>query len=130
MSEIKYENDNPTIILYKIGKIVEKYINSINNIYKDLKICKYIIMPNHIHFIIEIIEKDISGSPKDTTPTNQKIPFIISTFKRLTNREVKLNLWQRNYYEHVIRNEKEYYGILEYIEYNPYNWKKDKYYID
>ena len=87
-------------------------------------------MPNHIHFIAEIIEKNIIGSPKDVTPTNQKIPFLISTFKRLINREVKMNLWQRNYYEHVIRNEKEYYGILEYIEYNPYNWRKDKYYID
>lgn len=87
-------------------------------------------MPNHIHFVVDIVEGNVSGSSGTPTPTNQKIPFLISTLKRLTNREAKINLWQRNYYEHVIRNEKEYYGILEYIEYNPYNWKKDKYYIN
>ena len=45
--------------------------------------------------------------------------------------KMKLNyneiLWQRNYYEHVIRNEKEYWQICEYIESNPLKWKFDQY---
>lgn len=57
-----------------------------------------------------------------------KIPFLISTLKRFTNKDYGRKIWQRNYYEHVIRNEKEYYLIREYIEYNPLNWKIDKYY--
>ena len=36
--------------------------------------------------------------------------------------------WQRNYYEHVIRNEEEYYAIKEYLKTNPYNWNTDEYY--
>lgn len=130
MSEIKYKEDIPQINLYKYGNVVKKYINSINNTYKDLNICNYVIMPNHIHFIVEIIEEDISGSSRTPTPTNAKIPFIISTFKRLTNKESKIKLWQRNYYEHIIRNEKEYLRILEYIEYNPLRWNKDIYFIE
>ena len=57
-----------------------------------------------------------------------KIPFLISTLKRYTNKNCGRKIWQRNYYEHVIRNEKEFYLIREYIEYNPLNWKIDKYY--
>lgn len=130
MSEIKYEKDIPQINLYKYGDIVQKYINSINNTYQDLNICNYVIMPNHIHFIVEIIEEDINGSSGTPTPTNAKIPFIISTFKRLTNKESKIKLWQRNYYEHIIRNEKEYLRTLEYIEYNPLRWNKDIYFVE
>ena len=40
----------------------------------------------------------------------------------------KGKLWQRNYYEHIIRNEKEYLLIKQYIQNNPLNWEKDKYY--
>ena len=59
---------------------------------------------------------------------------IIRIFKTYTTKkyyEININvngkLWQRNYYEHIIRNEKEYLHILEYIENNPINWEKDEY---
>ncbi len=69
-------------------------------------------MPNHIHFIVKIIGK----SPKGTNfPTNAKIPILISSLKRFINKECKEQIWQRNYYEHIVRNEKEYLKILEYI---------------
>ncbi len=117
-------NNEYEIRLTMFGLIAEKFINSINNTYKDIKIDNYVIMPNHIHMICGI-EKYEGGSP---TPTNAKIPFLISTFKRLTNKKCNQFIWQRNYYEHIIRNEKEYIRILEYIEYNPLNWIYDKYY--
>ncbi|MBI5324328.1 MAG: transposase, partial [Ignavibacteriae bacterium] len=39
-------------------------------------------------------------------------------------------VWQRNYYEHIIRNEKEYWKVRQYIKYNPINWDKDEYNIN
>lgn len=51
-----------------------------------------------------------------STPT---IPNIIKSFKTICTKEYGQTIWQRNYYEHIIRNEKEYYKILEYMEYNP-----------
>ena len=76
----------------------------------------------------------------DSAPT-PSIPAIVQSFKRHTTIEyikmVKRNIvppfekriWQRNYYEHIIRNEKSYYQIAEYIQNNPLKWQEDKYYV-
>ncbi len=119
--------DDPKIELTQIGYVVDEYIKRTNKIYRNIKINDYIIMPNHIHMIC-VIEENENGSSRAPTPTNEKIPQLIGTIKRLTNRKCKYNIWQRNYYEHVIRNEDEYLRILEYIQYNPLNWIYDKYY--
>lgn len=118
------KKENTTIELLPKGKIVEKYIQNINIVYNDIKILHYTIMPNHIHFVCEIMSKEYEKKPK----TLERIPFLISTFKRLTNKEMQEKIWQRNYYEHIIRNEREYLEILNYIENNKYNWTKDKYF--
>ena len=57
------------------------------------------------------------------------IPSIVSAFKRLTNREINNKIWQRNYYEHIIRNKKEYIETIRYIQNNPIYWNKDKYFM-
>ena len=116
--------DNPKIKLSKYGEIVRHHINKTNQIYSNIMITHYIIMPNHLHFIIFI-----NGSSRAPTPTlaNAKIPAIISMLKRFINKDCGFSIWQRNYYEHIIRNEKELYKTIQYIEYNPLNWKEDKY---
>ena len=110
----------PQIKLTNLGEQIEKSILKINNI--NTNVDEYIIMPNHIHMIIQITGGH--GGPP--------LQKIIQCFKSATTNKYfvynKGNLWQRNYYEHVIRNEKEYYLIKQYIKDNPLNWKKDKYY--
>lgn len=59
-----------------------------------------------------------------STPT---IPKIISTLKTLITKKIGYSIFQRNYYEHIIRNEKEYLKILEYIQNNPITWEEDKF---
>ena len=54
--------------------------------------------------------------------------FIVNSFKSIVTKEIGYSIWQRNYYEHVIRNEKEYLLIKQYIINNPQNWETDKYY--
>ena len=56
------------------------------------------------------------------------IPNIIKSFKTICTKEYGKQIWKRNYYEHIIRNEKEYYKIIEYIITNPLKWEEDKYY--
>ncbi|MBR6504216.1 MAG: hypothetical protein IKT41_00590 [Clostridia bacterium] len=63
-----------------------------------------------------------NGSPKSATPTISKI---INSYKSIVTKEIGYQIWQRNYYEHIIRNEKELYAIIEYIQNNPINWRKD-----
>ncbi|MBQ3145699.1 MAG: transposase [Clostridia bacterium] len=119
-------SEEDKIDLSKYGQVVEKYMKSINSIYENICINSYVIMPNHVHMICNIIYKN--GSSRTPTPTNETIPFLISTLKRFTNKECKTKIWQRNYYEHIVRNEKEYIKILEYIKNNPLNWNADKYF--
>lgn len=109
--------------LTSMGNIVEREINGISSIYLNVKIDKYVIMPNHVHMIIVIYEE--SGRSK-TAPT---ISRIIQQFKGSITKKAGFQIWQRNYYEHIIRNEKEYQTICEYTETNPLKWHEDKYYI-
>jgi REP element-mobilizing transposase RayT len=69
------------------------------------------------------------GAASLTTHTNAMTASIVSTFKRLTNKEINNKIWQRNYYEHIIRNEREYLEIIQYIQNNPLNWNKEKYFM-
>ena len=117
--------DVPSVKLTPIGKIVEKYIISSNNIDK-VSVAKYVIMPNHIHLLIFI--DDAYGSSRAPTPTNNTISHLVSTLKRFVNRAVGKNVFQRSFHDHVVRGDKDYEKIWNYIETNPQSWEKDKYY--
>jgi len=103
--------------LTPIGKIVEKHLRACENI-KNVKIDNYIIMPDHLHAIIVILSNETTCNEK----CNEKLPKIISAFKRLCNKEIGYNIFQRSYYEHIIRNKDDYYEIQKYIHDNPIKW--------
>ena len=100
------------IILKPYGKIVEKYVISIEKAYDSVKVENYIIMPNHIHLLLLI---DTYGLPRSSAPT---IPDVVTALKKFTNRDCKHNLWQRGYMDHIIRNQSDFERHWEYIEYN------------
>ncbi|MBN2041380.1 MAG: transposase [Spirochaetes bacterium] len=132
LNENTENNDlNNTIIrLSKLGQIIEKQWNSIPGQNKNIELDQYVIMPNHIHGIL-IINKRTGASPVPT------VSNIIGSFKSKTSVEylnyVKSNnlnvsgqIWQRSFYDHVIRNEKSLHNIREYIINNPAEWETDK----
>lgn len=77
-------------------------------------------MPNHIHLLIVI-----DGSMKASTPT---VSSLIRSFKGLTVKEIGKPIFQRSFYDHIIRNEEDYLNVWEYINSNANKWKSDKYY--
>ena len=117
--DMKYQfgtiSDN-VMCLNKNGLTIKQIIENYNLTHENIKNDYYQIMPNHIHIIIELktdLEKSISN--------------IVSNFKSKCTRELKIkNLWQRNFYERVVRNQTEYDNIVKYINENPfrdkYNW--------
>jgi REP element-mobilizing transposase RayT len=111
--------DAPRIILSPQGEIVEKYILSNNNI-PNLRVDKYVIMPNHIHLLLSV--ENSCGTSWAPSPTNNKISLAVSTLKRFVNKEIGYNIFQRSFYDHVIRNKTDYNEIWEYIENNPARW--------
>ena len=110
--------------LSEIGLISDRYINNINIKYENVTIDKYVIMPNHIHLIIFL-----HGTMKASSPT-KNIETIIRSFKTMVTKETGLSIWQRSYHDHIIRGEKDYQKIWEYIDTNVIRWEKDCFYND
>ena len=121
--------DAPKTLLTQQGKIVEKYIKSSNNI-PQITVCKYVIMPNHIHILLKLHNSGINGTSKAPSPTNKAIPHFVSTLKRFVNRDCGVNIFQRSFYDHIIRDENDYLKIWNYIDTNPHKWAEDKYYVN
>ena len=135
LSEIIYDKSEKTIVgdgvldvpyvqLTDYGKIVNEQIEEINYVYKDLNIIKFVIMPDHVHMIIYLFDdKNVFGGTSRTpSPTNARIPALISTLKRFVNKRIGFNVWQRSFHDHIIRSEKEFLEICGYIDNNPINW--------
>lgn len=101
----------PEVKLTDIGLIVKKYMNNIPGI------TNYVIMPNHIHLIVE--KENILNSVLSNN---------IRSFKTLVTKEVGFQIWQSSFYDHIIRDDYDYNVHLQYINDNPIKWCEDKYY--
>lgn len=135
LSEIEKENENfvgegfPLPKLLNYGIIVENNIKHISNKFKNITVEKYVIMPNHVHILLSVNQGDGRGNPSPT------INSVIGWLKYNSTKEINLKsnifnkkIFQRSFYDHVVRNEKDYIEILEYIINNPLKWQLDKYY--
>ena len=120
--------DAPKITLSETGKIVKNQLDFMSDFYDNIKIDKYIIMPNHLHIIIKICGD--GGVPRTSHPTDNLISNFVGTFKRFSNKYVRNNIWQKSFYDHIIRDENDYLRIWEYIENNPAKWTEDEYYSE
>ena len=144
---------NNKMILNQNGLLINENWRQLINKF-SIELDEFVIMPNHIHGIIVIRQANIVGvsfmKPKtnmiisksnrhmgllnnkkgliNQTPT---LGLIIRYFKSKCTYELHKDgfnndLWQRNYYEHIIRNEKQYCQIRKYIKDNPINWEVDR----
>ena len=135
------EISNQEIMLNDTGEVVEQWWLKLENKFANVKLDYHVIMPNHTHGIIMISEeKNDVGAILELPLRRDKIerrrmlvPKIIGYFKmnsaKCINRlhdSTGNPLWQRNYYEHIIRNESELYRIREYIQNNPPKWDLDR----
>jgi REP element-mobilizing transposase RayT len=131
--------------LNNVGQMIEKWVEKLHNQYGNIELDEFVIMPNHIHLIVVIVGDDPCVVPPVTnsnagTHTGVPLHTVIQWFKTMsTNEYIKgvksgeyptfdKRIWQRNYYEHVIRNDKELNEIREYIVNNPLKWELDQYY--
>jgi len=101
--------------LSSIGKTVDEHIQNLNHIYPTVRVDKYCIMPDHIHMIL-MIESEGSGR----LPSAPAIPRIINQFKGSITKHIGVPIWQKSYIDRVIRNNKGYQAVWEYIDNNPF----------
>ena len=119
------------------GRVVEEEWMKSADIRKEIELDAFVIMPNHIHGIIVI---DGRGTARRAPtcerfgqPTVGSIPTIVRAFKSACTKRINdmrnargTPVWQRNYYEHVIRNEDDLDRIRQYIADNPVCWAEDE----
>ena len=109
--------DDAHIVPKPYGIIAEKYIRNVPEIEK------YIIMPDHIHMIIRLNNGSMwASTPTSTKPQHNRVSNIVRSLKILVSKEIGEPIFQRSYYDHVIRNQQDYDEIWEYIENNPRKW--------
>jgi len=106
------------------NQIVHKWIKETENKFGNIKIDKYVIMPNHLHLIVSITKRHAGRSLQDamrffkTMTTNEYIQCV----KNESLPSFDKKLWQKFYFDHVIRNEQDFKETWEYIENNPMKW--------
>ena len=119
----------PVPKLSAAGRLTEQAIGGITQRFPTVQVDNYVIMPNHLHMILLFKDADGTGDPSPT------LGGVMGWFKYQVTKAVNQNrntpgekLFQRSYYDHVIRNEADYLRIWQYIVENPRKWQDDEYY--
>ena len=133
------------IMVYsEIGQIAAEEISVTNQIrQKDgIQITKSIVMPNHVHMIIEIVGPRLAVAVAESgtanrfgTPLSGSVSSVVRSYKAAVTKHVRescghgkpcpYKLWQPRFYDHVIRSERDYQEIWRYIDENPVKWEMD-----
>jgi len=140
---------NGEMVLTDFGKIIAETWQWLETQYPYVALGKWVVMPNHFHGIILIVDDvddfpmdrdglrgDRGGSRSAPTPTGgvkrKPLGRLIGAFKTVSTKNINLArktegcvVWQRNFYEHIIRNDAEADRIARYIESNPAQWNED-----
>jgi putative transposase len=128
------------LMLNEYGQIVnEEWLNTAL-VRPSVELDEYVVMPNHLHGIIVLTDTDRVGATRRVAPSayppkgpiTGSIGAIIAQFKAVSTKRINrlrsvrgVRVWQRNYFEHIIRNERSLNQIREYIQNNPLLWADD-----
>ena len=158
LSRIQQTEQDVLIKLTWQGEIVACLIHRIPEKYPDVHVEHYVIMPNHVHMLLRIDRGIGTGGPSatneirtgnpsatneigtgDTSATQGKAPAlgtILGWWKYQTTKEInsvqgaRAQVWQRSYYDHIIRDASDFEIRWKYIEGNPYRWADDEYFTE
>ena len=152
--------ENDKMVLSDKGKIIENELLKSITIRERWFFHNWVVMPNHIHLLIEIkldssiifpsssvethnVETHCSASLRDTETQKlsrkpNSISSFVATFKSVTTKQINQlmenkdgeSIWQSNYHDHIVRNYNSFYAIYHYIKNNPKNWNADSINID
>ena len=100
------------------GSIVAACWDAIPGHFGHVTIDAFVVMPNHIHGVLLFVDAVGAGHARP-------LPVVVGSFKSAASRLIGANIWQRNYWEHIIRSNRELDSIRDYIEDNPLRWLAD-----
>ncbi len=120
---------SPLPQLSQEGKVVDSWIQELPNKYPEISVDCYVIMPNHIHLLLSFIKTDGRGDPSPTV--NEVIGWLKYQATKDINKSRSTTgekIFQRSFYDHVVRNRDDYCEIRNYIYENPLRWQFDQLY--
>lgn len=124
---------NGEICLNKYGRTIETEWLATPNLRDNVKLDTFIVMPNHFHGIILITRRGVSQYAPTFRSPSQTVGAVVRGFKSAVTKQINkmhgalsMPVWQRNYYEHIVRNEDKLNHIREYILNNPLQWQFDR----
>ncbi len=118
-----------TVELSAAGRIVDQVWSELRSLYPNMDTDSFVVMPHHVHGIIVLIDRD--ASPENATRRPHGLGEIVRAFKSISARRLNQvrggaeSLWQRGYFERVVRSERELERLGEYIDNNPIAWTND-----
>jgi len=105
------------------GEIVDRTVNEISSHYPAISVDHYAVMPNQVHLLLQI-QTDSDGRAM-LAPT---ISTVVQQFKGVITKRIGQSVWQKLFHDHVIRDQRDYDKIWQYIDNNPLRWKEDCFY--
>ena len=128
------------MVLNQYGMVVADEWQKSSAIRREIKLDAWVIMPNHFHGIVIINNNPVGANGRSPLPNNRhpqmkpkSLSSLMAGFKSITTKKINIlrdtpetPLWQRNYYEHIIRNEEAMNKIRQYIINNPLSWENDQ----
>ncbi len=111
------DGEQACVDLTELGIIAKTSMLSIPDAYSGVTLINGVVMPNHIHLLLQISEN-----------AQVSLLTIVRSFKTIVSKLWGQTVWQRSFYEHIIRNEQDALRCWKYIDENPKKWTLDKYY--
>ncbi|HUK56276.1 MAG TPA: transposase [Nitrospiria bacterium] len=126
------------MVLNDAGRIVERVWKDLPARFPSVELDAFALMPNHVHGILALVGAGLALPDKQGAASSAPtLGDVVRTFKSMSAIRVNRLLscsgqpfWQRNYYEHIIRNDDELNRTREYIQGNPANWSMDENHSD
>ena len=118
-----------SVELNQYGLILEERINWLMNQYEYVDIHNYVIMPNHFHFILEIDSQKVKDQEIKIKSLSSLMGALKTTSSNLIHNDGFQDFsWHRSFHDHIIRDQKAYINISNYIDLNPEKWFEDRFY--
>ena len=111
------------VLLSPLGEIVEREWLRSKSIRPEVIFDEHVIMPNHMHALVYL-----PAVQNEPSTRKRSLASLVNSFKGAVTRAAQQIVWQRGYYEHVVRNERQLDLIRTYIRENPVRWVADRYF--
>ncbi|MBR2730977.1 MAG: transposase [Clostridia bacterium] len=119
----------PQIRLSAVGAVVSDAIVQIERHYPCVFVDHFAVMPNHVHLLLSIQNGKARGTDKSgrllIAPT---VGRIVKQMKSYVTKQCGKSIWQKGFYDHVIRDDADYEAVWTYIDENPAKWENDEYF--